>query len=505
MTDADPADWGPALDDLRARRAEAAFPRTSRHTPDHGDARDRVRWLLDPDSFVELGRLAGPEEVPADAFVAGHGTVDGRPVLVGAEEFSVAGGSIGIANASKRSRIAELAEREGLPLVLMLEGAGHRATNALAHPRPAPGDLQALARLGGRVPLVVLVTGPSAGHGALAAPLADLVVMVEGRAALFAAGPPVVRASLGEQVTKEDLGGAQVHSVHSGVAHAVVPDARRAVALGRRYLSYLPSNADGVAPWAGPEQGNADVDRRPVPEILDIVPANPRRPYRMMDVLEVVFDHGSVMDVQSAYGPSLLTALARLGGHAVAVVANDPGVEAGAITAAAAEKAARFIRTADAFNLPLVFLADTPGMLAGRESERAGVLRLGAQMFTAQHRSTVPKLHVTLRKAFGFGSSVMAMNPYDHQAVSLAFPTATLGGIPADVGARTAGASDETRRALVDDESAGPWGRVRTGTYDDAIDPREVRDHLRDGLRLTHQRLDRPRRADHRDPNHGAH
>ncbi|WP_127783188.1 carboxyl transferase domain-containing protein [Rhodococcus sp. X156] len=497
------AAWGPLLDTLARRQAAARVmggpEKLARYrATGRVDARARVQALLDTDTFVELGALAGDgtasadKPVPADAFVAGSGLVDGRPVLVGSEDFTVAGGSIGTAAATKRARIAALAQQERVPLVMMLEGAGHRATNALHPHRPAPNDLQALSELAGLVPTVAVVTGPSAGHGALAAPMSDYVVMVDGDASLFTAGPPLVAASLGEQVSKEELGGPAVHAVASGLAHAVAADVEEALELTRTYLSYFPTNAWSRTPDAGPAEGNDDVGERVLEELLDLVPPNPRRPYDMHAVLAELVDEDSLFEVQPQHGPSMITALARLGGTAVAIVANQPLVLAGALDVAAASKAARFIECTSAFHLPLVQLADNPGVLAGSASERAGILRAAARMFAAQHRAGVPKLHVTVRKAFGFGSSVMGQNAFDAQTVSLAFPDAMLGGIPAAVGGATAKEDAGTQQALVDNEAAGPWRLASTVTYDDVIDPRQLRNALLAGLRLAQGRRSAP-------------
>ncbi|MGA4539390.1 acyl-CoA carboxylase subunit beta [Uniformispora flossi] len=481
------ADWQPLLDDLTRRRSAsramggpAKVARYSAAGRLH--ARARVDALLDPGSFTELGTLAGGADAPSDAFVAGSGRIDGRPVFVGAEDFTVQGGSIGPAAAAKRARLARLAGQERAPLVMLLEGAGHRATNALQGHTASPNDLQALAELAGVVPTVAVVTGPSAGHGALTAPLSDFVVMVEGAGALFTAGPPLVAAAIGERVDKLTLGGTDVHCVASGVAHNAAADDRAALRLVRRYLSYLPSNAWQHPPFAGAGQGNADTGPRDTDAVLDLIPPDARRPYDMHAVLDTVFDARSVLEIQPAYGASVLTAFARLGGHAVAVVANQPAVRAGTIDADAASKAARFVEVCGAFHLPVVFLADNPGVLAGTVSERAGILRASARLFAAQHRLQVPKLHVTLRKAFGFGSSVMAMNPFDAQTISYALPGVTLGGIPAAAGAATAKQDAETRDRLVANESSGPWRSANSLSYDDVIDPRELRNALLAGL-----------------------
>lgn len=454
------------------------------------DTRERVEKLLDRDTFQEIGILAGDPSIPSDGFVAGSGLVDGRPVMVGSEDFTVAGGSIGTAAATKRARIAELAKREHVPLVMMLEGAGHRATNALHPHRPAPNDLQAMADLAGLVPTVSVVCGPSAGHGALAAPMSDFVVMIEPHASLFTAGPPLVESSLGEKVSKEDLGGAAVHAVQSGIAHNVVRDVDAALEAVRRYLSYFPSSAWSRTQSAGTD--SAASAPRVLDRILDILPPNPRIPYDMGEVLSLMVDEETLFEIQPGHGSSVITALARLGGRAVAVVANQPMVLAGALDVAAAEKAARFIEMTGAFHLPLILLADNPGVLAGSRSEREGILRASARMFAAQHRSTVTKMHVTVRKAFGFGGSVMGQNAFDSQTISLSFPGGMLGGIPAEVGGRTAKADERTQRALIENEAAGPWRLAGTVTYDNVIDPRELRNELLGALRLSSGRESEP-------------
>jgi acetyl-CoA carboxylase carboxyltransferase component len=491
-------DWDPLLDDL-ARRGDAARAmggpdRLERHRArGRLDARARIAHLLDPETFVELGALVGSvhrgvtPSAPADALVAGHGLVDGRPVVVGAEDFTVMGGSIGHGTTAKRQRLVELAAQERVPLVMMLEGAGERAQNAFERRGRAPNDLQSLAHLSGLVPTVAVVMGASAGHGALTAALTDLVVMVEG-AALFSAGPPLVKAATGEDVDKDELGGTAVHTVVSGVAHNAAPDDASALDLVRRYLSYLPSNA-----WEHPPTApTGDSGPRTLDTITDLIPADPRRPYDVRAVVDVVVDHGSVLEIQPAFGRAIVTALARLGGDAVAIVANQPMVKGGAIDAESADKAARFVDVAGAFHLPVVFLADNPGVLAGSAAERSGVLRHAARMFAAQARLRSPKLHVTLRKAYGFGSSLMAMNPFDGQTVTLAFPGARLGAMPAESGADAARLEADTRALLEHAELGGAYSSADTMSYDDVVAPAHLRNALLHAMRLTSARRTAP-------------
>jgi acetyl-CoA carboxylase carboxyltransferase component len=483
-----PPDWKPLLDALEQRREAARAmggPErlARRHAQGRLDARARVAALLDPNSFDELGTLVGGvargalPAAPADALVAGRGRIDGRPVLVGAEDFTVQGGSIGPGTHAKRVRLAELAAQERCPLVMLLDGAGERITNALERHAYAPNDLQAMARLSGQVPTVCAVMGASAGHGALTAPLSDLVVMVEG-AAIFAAGPPLVKASLGETVDKEALGGVAVHVKQSGVVHNAVASEEDAFAFIRRYLGYFPASA-----WEHPPLYDAAEGERRLDGILELIPAESRRPYDMRKVVDLVFDAGSALEIQPDFGASVLTVLARLGGEAVAVLANQPKVKAGTIDADAADKAAHFLEVAGAFHLPVVFLADNPGVLPGSEGERAGVLRAGARMFFAQAKLDTPKLHVTLRKAFGFGSSIMAMNPFDRQTVTLAFPGASLAAMPAGGGGAAAGADDAMQAQLDGAEAFGPWSVADTLGYDEVVDPRELRNALLGALR----------------------
>jgi len=484
--------WGRILAELERRRDFARGmggpERVERQrSGSRLDARQRAEALFDDGTFVELGAFVaglsetGDNPAPADGLVAGFGRIDGRPVLAGVEDFTVLGGSIGDGGADKRYRLTQLAAQERLPLVFMLEGAGHRLTNAHAGRRP--NDLQGLADLSGQVPIVSLVLGASAGHGALTAPLSDFVVMT-GNASMFAAGPPVVKGAIGEVVTKEQLGGPQVHVAQSGVAHNLARDDMDAIAMARTYLSYFPSNA-----WVpAPELPGADAGPRRLDGILSLIDPDPRIPFDMRVLLDMLVDGGSLFEVQPQFGGALVTALGRLGGRSVAILANNPSVGAGAIDSNAADKAAHFMEVAGAFHLPVIFLTDNPGVMAGSAAERSGVLRHAARMFVTQHRLRVPKLHVTLRKAFGFGSSVMAMNPFDGQTLSLAFPAATMGAMPAASGAAAAKLDDATRARIEAEQAGGAFHVANRMGFDDVIDPRDLRDALLRGLSLTEGR-----------------
>ncbi len=468
-------DWGETLDDLKRRRQHArAMGGPERLDKHHNkgklDARARIEYLLDPGSFRELGTLVGGE-IAADGLIVGSGEINGSPVMLGAEDFTTMAGSIGPGGNSKRYRIAELALRDKVPLLMLLEGAGFRPGGG--HYGRTPTDLLAQAQCSGRVPTVGAVLGPSAGHGALVAPVCDFRIMSR-QGAIFTAGPPVVKESTGEDISKEDLGGPDV-ALPSGVIHNVAEDDETVLDDIRRYLSYFPSSA-----WSYPPSLPQDEDSEPraTPELLDIVSRDNRRVYDMRAVLDVVFDRPDWFEVQPQYGKAIICALAHLGGHPVAVVANQPQVLAGSIDAAAADKAAHFIMVADSFHLPIVFLADNPGMLPGSRSERSGVLRAGARMFAAQTAATTVKLHVTLRKAYGFGSMVMSLLGFDSQSATFAYPGATMGAMSAAALGRATHAGEDVTAKLREAELQASYRSAEHMGFDELIDPRETRDVL---------------------------
>ncbi|ORW12179.1 acyl-CoA carboxylase subunit beta [Mycobacterium kyorinense] len=470
-----PPDWEETLDDLDRRRQYARGMGGAERLAKHRgkgklDARARLERLLDPGSFRELGTLVGGEAA-ADAIIVGSGCINGSPVMVGAEDFTTLAGSIGPGGNSKRYRIAELALRDKIPLVMLLEGAGFRPTGG--HYGRSPTDLLAQTQCSGRVPTVAAVLGPSAGHGALVAPVCDFRIM-SNQGAIFTAGPPVVKESTGEDISKEDLGGPDV-ALPSGVIHNVAEDDEAVLDNVRRYLSYFPPSA-----WSYPPSLPADdtSEPRPTPELLDIVSRDNRRVYDMRAVLDVVFDRPDWFEVQPQFGRAIICALAHLGGHPVAVVANQPQVLAGSIDADAADKAAHFIMVADSFHLPIVFLADNPGMLPGSRSERSGVLRAGARMFAAQTAATTIKLHLTLRKAYGFGSMVMSLLGFDSQVATFAYPGATMGAMSAAALSRASHAGEDLSARLRNAELQASYRSAEHMGFDELIDPRETRDAL---------------------------
>ena len=483
-----PNGWGPTLRDLEARRAGSRWWGGPERLPTHQgggklDGRQRVDALLDPGSFREIGTLVGGE-VPSDAIVAGSGEIDGRPVMVGSEDFTTLAGTIASGSNSKRWRLAELALRTKVPLIMLLEGAGARPTG---HEGRSPTDLLMQVRCSGHVPIVAGVMGPSAGHGALIVPVADYAVMTQ-QASVFTAGPPVVRQSTGEDVTKEELGGPGV-AVPSGLIHGVGADDHETLAMIRRYLSFFPSSAWSYPP--GVDGG--DTAPRPTPELLEIIPRDNRRVYDMRRVLDVLFDDGDWFEIQPGFGPAMICALARLAGEPVAVVANQPSVLAGAIDPPAADKAAHFVTVADRFHLPIVFLADNPGMMPGTATEKQGVLRSGARMFAAVSLASTIKVHITLRKAYGFGSLVMDLLGFDGQVGTYAFPGATLGVMGAGASGKAMKADEDLAAELRASELNASYRSAEKLGFDELLDPRDTRATLIDALwRGLHARQELP-------------
>lgn len=468
-------DWADTLDELSRRRGHARGMGGDERLAKHHakgklDARGRIEHLVDKGTFHEFGTLVGGE-IAADGIVAGSGLIDGKPVMLGAEDFTTLAGSIGPGGNAKRYRLAELALRDRVPLVMLLEGAGFRPSGE--HYGRTPTDLLAQAQCSGKVPTVAGLLGPSAGHGALVAPVCDWTIMSR-QGAIFTAGPPVVKESTGEDISKEDLGGPSV-ALASGVIHNLAEDDEAVLDDIRRYLSYFPPSA-----WSYPAAAPADeaTEPRATPELLDIVPRGNRRVYDMRRVLDVVFDRPDWFEVQPKFGPAIICALAHLGGHPVAVVANQPNVLAGSIDADAADKAAHFITVADSFHLPIVFLADNPGMLPGSRSERSGVLRSGARMFAAQTAATTLKLHVTLRKAYGFGSMVMSLLGFDNQSATFAYPGATMGAMSAAALSKASHAAEDVEAKLRKMEVEASFRSASHLGFDDLIHPEETRTAL---------------------------
>ncbi|MGB0620096.1 MAG: acyl-CoA carboxylase subunit beta [Myxococcota bacterium] len=487
------AEWAPWLERLEQARERSremgGAEKVERLMHGRGklDVRQRIEALFDPGTFSELGSLVGNKaDLPADGFVSGVGRIEGRPVFAGAEDFTIMAGASGAGGHYKRYRVAELARQEGAPIVWMLEGAGARMGKRTGTPARTPNDLEPMADAKGEVPVVCLVLGASAGHGALAAPLSDFVVMTR-KATLFTGGPPLVKAAIGEDVTKEELGGPEVCVEAAGSVHNLVDDDDAAVALAREYLGYFPSNRHVAAP----RREGGDSGPRQTDELLEIVPPSSRQPYDVREVIRVLADGGRFLEIQPDYGRSIVIGCAHLGGRSVGFVANNPAHRGGALEASGAIKATDFIETCSTFGRPLVYLLDNPGVMAGPRSEREGILKWGGRMYLASRRLKTPKISVLMRKGFGFGLVTMAHMPHDLQTLSLALPSANIATMPAQSGGMTANLDEETRNKIERAQRGGPYGLADRLGVDEVVDPRQLRNALLEGLAMTENRVRR--------------
>ncbi len=485
------------LEELRQRRHQAlqmGGPDKVQRQHQQGKltARERIELLMDPGTFQEYGLLATHQShraemadkiAPADGVITGFGRIDGRRAGVVAEDFTVLGGSVGMTHAMKKVRMVEIATKERVPLVWLLDGAGARAEEFIGEGLPAVFHHLMIAKMSGIAPQVGVVMGPSAGDSSLVASLLELIIMVKGTGMLAAGGPPVVLRATGEQVTKEELGGVDVHCAISGVADNPAEDDKDAILMAKRYLSYLPSNA-----WEYPPSIPSDDDpERKDDELLEILPSNPPEPYDMKGIIHCVVDRGSFFEIKPLFAPMMITGLARMNGHPVGIVANQPLVNAGAITAKAGQKERHFIDLCASYHIPLIFLLDVPGVMTGPQSEREGALRYGLAVAYSLAWADVPKITVVIRKAFGFGGCAMCGYGAG-QTLTLAWPTADFGSIPTDsgvlaaYGAQLASAADPEALQKQLEEAykkyCGPYPAAGIFNIDDVIDPRETRPRI---------------------------
>jgi acetyl-CoA carboxylase carboxyltransferase component len=387
--------------------------------------RDRLGRLLDDGSFVEDGLLANAtaDGLPADGVVTGTGRVDGRPVCVMANDPTVKAGSWGARTVEKIVRLTETALRLEVPVIYLVDSAGARITDQveLFPGRRGAGRIFAnQVRLSGRVPQVCCLFGPSAAGGAYIPAFCDVVFMVEGNASMYLGSPRMAEEVIGEHVTLEEMGGARMHATVSGCGDNLVTDDAEAIDAAKRWLSYLPTSWRSDPPLAEPVAPST-----PSAAIADIVPDEGRRAYDMHRVIDAVVDEGSFTEVKPLFAKELVCGFARLDGSPVGIVANNPMQLGGVLFVDSADKAARFVWLCDAFNVPLLFLADVPGFMIGTAVEREGIIRHGAKMITAISEATVPKISVVVRKAYGAGLYAMCGPAFDPDAC-LALPSAQI-------------------------------------------------------------------------------
>ncbi|KRT76744.1 MAG: propionyl-CoA carboxylase subunit beta [Armatimonadetes bacterium CSP1-3] len=492
------------LDDLR-RRAETVLgmggeERIRRqHEAGKLTARERLDLLLDPGSFVELDRFVthrGREfgldkiEAPADGVVTGHGTIDGRPVAVFSQDFTVLGGSLGEGHAEKIVKIMDLALSSGIPVIGLNDSGGARIQEGVT---ALGGYAEIFFRnvmTSGVVPQISVIMGPCAGGAVYSPAMTDFIIMVRGTSYMYVTGPQVVKAVTREDVSHEELGGADVHAAKSGVAHFVAEDDEDALGLVRRLLAYLPQNNVDDPPRSEPTDDPTRMDDALNP----LVPEEPTKPYDMHEVIHRIVDHGEFLEVHREFAPNLLVGFARLNGRPVGIVAQQPAVLAGVLDIDSADKGARFVRVCDAFNIPLVTFVDVPGFMPGTAQESGGIIRHGAKLLYAYCEATVPKLTVITRKAYGGAYDVMS-SQHIRGDLNLAWPTAEIavmgpeGAIDIIFRKELTEAEDAEarRRELVEAyraQFANPYIAAGRGYIDDVIEPRETRPRLIAALEL---------------------
>jgi methylmalonyl-CoA decarboxylase subunit alpha len=503
----------PLVEELHERRAQARLGGgeekiARQHAQDKLTARERLDMLLDEGTFTELGIHAGihfsvrgleGREAPADGVITGYGKVDGRLVAVCAYDFTVMAGSMGMTGEIKVARLRELALTKRLPFIWLLDSAGARIQEAVGSLFAGSGHLfREEVVMSGVIPQVAALMGPCAAGTAYIPGLADFVPMVKGRGSMALAGPHLVRAAVGEDVTQEELGGSRVHCRKSGVGDLEVADDRECLERIKQYLSYMPSHNEEAPPL----RETADPVDRMDEDLLDVLPESNRKPYDMYEVIRRIVDDGEYFDLKPQWARTIITCLARFGGRPVGIVANQPKHLGGILDNDSADKAARFVNLCNAYGLPLVFLQDVPGFMVGSQVEAGGIIRHGAKMLHAVANATVPKVTVVLRKAYGAGYYVMNGRAYEPDLL-VAWPSAEISVMGAE------GAVEIVMRRQIE-EAEDPVAKkaelvaayrgiidvyiaARNGMIDDVIDPRETRPVICKALEMAQgKRVQRP-------------
>jgi propionyl-CoA/long-chain acyl-CoA carboxylase carboxyl transferase subunit len=496
--------------DLERRRHEAVHAGSERaverqHAKGKRTARERIERLLDPGSFTEFDELArhrahdfGIEDNRpyGDGVVTGHGTIDGRPVCVFSQDFTVFGGSLGEVYGEKIIKVMDHALKVGCPIIGINDGGGARIQEGVVALGLFAEIFYRNVIASGVIPQISLIMGPCAGGAVYSPAITDFTLMVDGTSHMFITGPDVIKTVTGEEVSFEDLGGAHAHNVKSGVAHYQAADEDDCLEFARDLLSYLPSNNMDDPPSAdGDFQMNGSaLELTAEDEELDgIIPDSPNQPYDMHDVISRVLDDGEFLEVHALFAQNIVVGLGRVAGAPVGVVANQPLQFAGTLDIDASEKAARFVRTCDAFNIPILTFVDVPGFLPGTEQEWNGIIRRGAKLIYAYAEATVPKITVITRKAYGGAYDVMG-SKHLRADVNLAWPTAQIavmgaqGAVNILYRRELAAAGDPTalRERLVteyEDTLANPYIAAERGYVDAVIRPAETRQQVTTALR----------------------
>jgi acetyl-CoA carboxylase carboxyltransferase component len=492
------------IEDLRARKEAvrvAGGPDAieRQHARGKLTARERIDLLLDPGTFVETDPMArhrvhafGMEQNRAytDGVVTGWGTIDGRQVFVYSQDFTVFGGSLGEVHAEKICKVMDLAMATGAPVIGINDSGGARIQEGAASLAGFGYIFDRNVRASGVIPQISVIMGPCAGGAVYSPAITDFVFMVKETSHMFITGPDVIKTVTGEDVNFEELGGAQTHASRSGLASFIAEDEEECLRSVRYLLSFLPPNNLEDPPV----YATTDDPERPVPELDGLVPDSAREPYDMKDVIRAVADDGAFLEVFPLWAMNVVIGFARVDGHTVGIVANQPKVLAGTLDIESSEKAARFVRFCDAFNVPLVTFEDVPGFLPGAAQEYGGIIRRGAKLLYAFTEATVPRVTVITRKAYG-GAYVVMNSKHIRGDVSYAWPTAQI-AVMGPEGAvnivyrkqlKEAPDPEARRRELIaeyEDRFNNPYLAAERGYVDDVIEPSETRSRLVHALRM---------------------
>jgi acetyl-CoA carboxylase carboxyltransferase component len=503
----------PLVEDLEARRAKIREGGGEEKTQKQHDrekltARERIALLIDDRTFTEMGIHGKPHfsqramdgvDAPADGVITGYGKLDGRLVAVCAYDFTVMAGSMGMTGEIKVTRLRELALSKRIPFIWLLDSAGARVQEAAGAMFAGSGHLfREEVVMSGVIPQIAALMGPCAAGTAYIPGLADFVPMVRGRGSMALAGPHLVKAAVGEDVTQEELGGSRVHTRKSGVGDMEVGSDEECIDQIKAYLSYMPQNCEETPPVRA---SSDPIDRREQ-ALLDVLPESNRKPYDMYEVIRGITDDGEYFDIKGQWAKTIITCFARFGGRPAGIVANQPKQLGGILDNDSADKAARFVNLCNAFGIPLVFLMDVPGFMVGTKVEAAGIIRHGAKMLYAVANATVPKLTVITRKAYGAGYYVMNGRAYEPDLI-VAWPSAEISVMGAE------GVVEIAFRKQVD-EADDPEAKkaeliegfkkifdvyIAAGNdlIDDVIDPRETRETICRGLEMSaNKKVERP-------------
>jgi propionyl-CoA carboxylase beta chain len=484
----------PRIIELRAMREKArqgggAERIAKQHAKHKLTARERIDLLLDSGSFHETEPFVTmrddetnpSEKTPGDGVVTGFGRVEGRPVYVYAQDFTVQGGALGEMQSHKICRVMDLAVQSGAPIIGMIDSGGARIQEGVLSLGGYAEIFKRNAQYSGIVPQISLILGPCAGGAAYSPALTDLIIMVEKQSYMFLTGPEVIKSVTGEIVDFETLGGAETHLSISGLAHLTADSEKNAIALTRQVLAYLPANNVDNPPVTGSNDAPDRMDE----ELNHLVPVDPSIPYSMHDGISQIVDRGSFLELQSGFARNAIVGLARLGGMPVGIVAQEPSVMAGSVDIDAADKITRFVRFCDSFNIPLVTFVDSPGFLPGVDQEHRGIIRHGAKVLYAYSEASVPKVSIVTRKAYG-GAYVVMSSKYLGTDINFAWPSAEIAVMGPEGAANIlyrkqidAAEDPATERARLTAEYRekflNPYAAASKGYIDDVIEPRETR------------------------------